>query len=133
MVRFPSPEWAEAFRTALNASPEYAEAARLWEGDVLLLVRADEAAPHGAGVHLDLFHGECRSAKYVDDPRTVTSEFVFEGARADWGRMLRRELDPVQALLRGTFKIRGNLAKVMRFTRAATLLASTAASIPAEM
>jgi putative sterol carrier protein len=131
-MRFPSNEWADAYREALNAEPEYAEAARAWEGDILLLVRADAAAPNGEGVHLDLFHGTCRGATFVPDPRALTSEFVYEGSRSDWARLLRHELDPVTAILDGTFRIRGNLAKAMRFTRAAKVMVETASKIPTE-
>jgi len=132
MARFPSAEWAELFRSALNANAEYADAARAWEGDILFLVSADPAAPKGAGIHLDLYHGTCRSAAYVEDPTKLASEFTYAGKREDWARLLRGELDPVQAILKGTFRIGGNLPKLMRFTRAATLLASTAASVPSE-
>ncbi|MCI4361188.1 MAG: SCP2 sterol-binding domain-containing protein, partial [Thermoplasmata archaeon] len=88
--------------------------------------------PNGEGIHLDLFHGTCRSATFHPDASALSSEFVYEGQRQDWTRLLRGELDPVQALLKGTFKVRGNLPKLMRFTRAATLLASTAAAVPTE-
>jgi putative sterol carrier protein len=131
-MRFPSAEWADAYRAALNAEPEYAEAARAWEGDILLLVRPDAAAPQGEGVHLDLFHGTCRSATFVDDPRPVASEYVYEGNRSDWARLLHHELDPVKAILDGTFRIKGNLAKATRFTRAAKVLVETAARIPTD-
>jgi putative sterol carrier protein len=132
MAKFPSAEWAELFRTALNGNTDYAEAARAWEGDIMFLVTPDAAAAKGAGVHLDLFHGSCRAATFVEDPTKVSSEFTYAGKREDWARLLKGELDPVQALLKGTFRIGGNLPKLMRFTRAATLLASTAASVPTE-
>ncbi|MCI4355161.1 MAG: SCP2 sterol-binding domain-containing protein [Thermoplasmata archaeon] len=132
MVRFPSQEWADRFRAALNANTEYAEAARAWEGDILFLVAPDTAAAKGEGVLLALSHGQCGSAAYVSDPVGVASEFVFEGRREDWTRLLSGELDPVKAILRGTFRIRGNMAKLLRFNRAATLLAATAASISTE-
>ena len=129
MAGFPSQAWADRFRVALNDNRDYAEAARAWEGDLLLLVAPDAGSPKGAGVHLDLFHGECRSATYVEDGTSVAPEFVYEGSRADWARLLRGEIDPVASLLNRTFRIRGNLAKAMRFTRAASLLAQTAASV----
>ncbi len=131
-MRFPSAEWASAYREALNAEPEYADAARAWEGDILLLVRPDDTAPNGEGIHLDHYHGSCRAATFVADPRAVPSEFVYEGSRADWGRMIRREIDPVKSILDGTFRIKGNMAKAMRFTRAAKVLVETAGKIPTE-
>ena len=133
MARVPSAEWADQFRSALNASSDYAEAARAWEGDILFLVTADAEAPKGVGIHLDLYHGVCRSATYTDDPTMFATEFTYSGRREDWARLLRGELDPVQAFLKGTFRIRGNMPKLLRFARAATLLASTAATIPTDL
>ncbi|HYK92639.1 MAG TPA: SCP2 sterol-binding domain-containing protein [Thermoplasmata archaeon] len=131
-MRFPSSEWATAFQAALNASAEYREAASAWEGDLLLRVLPETAGGPAPGIHLDLFHGECRSARYVEDSSRVESEFVYEGPVQNWGRLVRGQLDPVKAILDGTFKIRGNLAKAMRFTRAAKELVEVAARIPVD-
>ena len=43
---------------------------------------------------------------------------------------MRHELDPIKAILDGTFRVRGNLAKLMRFTRAAKELVETASNVP---
>lgn len=131
-MTFPSTEWAEAFRTALNQNSAYQEAARAWEGDILFLVRSTDPNAPTPGVHLGLAHGQCTSATYHADARNVASEFVYEGTPENWARLLRKEVDPVKAILDGTFKIRGNLAKAMRFTRAAKELVETAASVPAD-
>lgn len=131
-MKFPSAEWAEAYRTQLNESPAYREAARAWVGDILLLVRPGEPGAPAPGVHLALAHGECSAATYHADAREVASEFVYEGTRENWARLLRREVDPVKAILDGTFRIKGNLAKAMRFTRAAKELVETASRVPAE-
>ena len=132
MPKFPSAEWATAFREAIGQNAAYADAAQAWEGDILLLVRPDAGEGPAPGVHLDLAHGACRSAEFLDDARGCESEFVFEGTRSSWARVMRREIDPVKAILDGTFKIRGNLAKALRFSRAAKELVETAAAIPAE-
>ncbi len=132
MARFPSAEWADRFQKALAENAEYREAAQAWEGDILLLVTPDADAPNGSGIHLDLDHGECRSATFVADAGAVTSEFVFQAKREDWARLIRREVDPVRAIMDGTVKVRGNLAKLMRFTRAAKALVETAGQVPSE-
>jgi putative sterol carrier protein len=131
-MNFPSSEWAEAFRHALNENAAYQEAARAWEGDILFLVRPADASAPAPGIHLELSHGTCSSATFHPDARAVSSEFVYEGTRENWSRLLQKEIDPVKAILDGTFKIRGNLAKAMRFTRAAKELVETAASVPAD-
>jgi putative sterol carrier protein len=131
-MTFPSSEWAESFRTALNQNPAYQEAAQAWEGDILFLVRPPDPNAPAPGIHLALAHGQCSAATYHPDARGVASEFVYEGSAENWARLMRKEVDPVKAILDGTFKIRGNLAKAMRFTRAAKELVETAASVPAD-
>lgn len=129
-MKFPSSEWARAFREAINANPAYREAAAAWTGDILFRVQPADASAAAPGVHLALAHGECSASTYHADSRSVASEFVYEGTAENWARLLRHEVDPVKAILDGTFKIRGNLAKAMRFTRAAKELVETAARIP---
>ncbi len=129
---FPSAAWAEAFRIAVNQNEAYRDAARAWEGDIVFLVRPPDAQAPAPGIHLELAHGTCSAATFHPDARAVASEFVYEGSPENWARLLRGEVDPVKSILDGTFKIRGNLAKAMRFTRAAKELVETAARIPAD-
>ncbi len=130
-MEFPSAEWAAAYQKALNENPAYKEAAQAWVGDILLRVQPTDPNVPAPGVHLTLAHGECSAAVYHADARAVASEFVYEGTRENWQRLLRGEIDPVKAILDGTFRIKGNLAKAMRFTRAAKELVETAARVPA--
>jgi putative sterol carrier protein len=128
-MSFPSREWADKFRTALNANRAYVDAARAWEGDVLLRVLGPDPNVPTPGIHLDLWHGECRSATFEEDSRQVSAEFVYQGSAENWAKLLHREIEPVQAILNGTIQLKGNLAKAARFTRAAKELVDTAASI----
>ncbi len=119
-----------AYGRAINDNAAYREAAAAWVGEILLLVRpADPNAP-APGVLLDLAGGGCRAAVYHADARTIAAEFVYEGTPENWARLMRHELDPVKAILDGTFRVRGNLAKLMRFTRAAKELVETASNVP---
>lgn len=132
MPVFPSAEWASAFQKAINENPAYAQAAAAWEGDILFEVLADALAAKGPGIYLDLAHGTCKEARFVTDSATVNPEFVFRSTRENWGRIMRRELDPVKAFLGGTIKMSGNPAKIMRFVGAAKELIETAAGVPAD-
>jgi len=129
-MKFPSAEWAAEFRSVLSQNEAYREAAQAWEGDILFLVRNADAQAPSPGIHLALAHGECSAATFYPDARAVASEFVYEGTPENWQRLLDGQLDPVKAILDGTFRIRGNLAKAMRFTRAAKELVETAAKVP---
>jgi putative sterol carrier protein len=127
---FPSEGWAVAFRDALNANPDYAEAAKAWEGDFLLTVLPEPDYPRGLAIHLELAHGTCTSARFVTDPTQVRSEFVVESTRGNWERLLRGEIDPIQGIMSGTFRLKGNMLKAMRFQRAAKEMLDTAARVP---
>ncbi len=131
-MKFPSAEWAETFRAALNDNAAYREAAAQWVGDILLRVVAATASEPAPGIHLELARGQCSAATFHADSRDVASEFVYEGTPENWRRLRRGEIDPVKAILDGTFKVRGNLAKMMRFTRAAKELVETASRVPAD-
>jgi putative sterol carrier protein len=126
---FPSAEWAERFRAALNENAGYREAAQAWEGDVMFLVWSPDRAVPAPGIHLDLAHGSCTAATFLPDARETSSEFVYSATAENWARLLRRELDPVRSTLDGTFKVRGNVAKAMRYMRAAKELIGTAATV----
>jgi len=130
-VRFPSQEWADAFRGAIGRNEEYREAAAAWEGEILFRVVPGTADAPAPGILLALAHGECSAATFHADSRSIASEFAYEGSRENWQRLLRREIDPVKSILDGTFRMRGNLLKASRFIRAAKALVETAASIPA--
>jgi len=129
-MQFPSQEWATAFKAAINANEAYRAAAQAWQGDILFLVRGADPNAAAPGVHLELAHGECSEATFHADARNVSSEFIYEGSPENWEKMLKGGGDPVKAILDGTFRIRGNLAKAMRFTKAAKELVETASKVP---
>lgn len=131
-MRFPSAEWAEAFRAAINESEEYRAAAAAWEGEIMFRVAPTGPEAPAPGILLALSGGSCSAATFHPDARAVASEFVYEGTAENWRRLMRGEIDPVQSILNGTFRLRGNLLKASRFTRAAKALVETAARIPAD-
>ena len=132
-MKFPSAEWAEEFRSILNQNDAYRDAARAWEGDILFLVRNPDPNAAAPGIHLALAHGQCSAATFHDDARAVSSEFVYEGTAENWQKLIAGQIDPVKAILDGTFKIKGNLAKAMRFTKAAKELVETASKVPSNV
>ncbi len=129
-VKFPSPAWAAAFRSALNDSDGFRVAAAAWAADILFLVRSPGSEEPAPGIRLQLSHGTCLAAEYHADARSIAAEFVFEGTPENWRKLLLRELEPVRPFIDGTFKVRGNLAKALRFTRAAKELVEIASGVP---
>ena len=132
MVKFPSAEWVEKFKDAVNSSKSYAESAKTWEGDFLFEIRADGALKQDFFIYMDLYHGECRKAHVIEDPASVETEFVYSGLYSNWLKLINKEVDPIKGLMTGKFKLKGNMAKVMRYVKAAKELVNCTTMVEAE-
>lgn len=132
MAKFPSAEWIAQFQEELNRNSAYEDAARTWEGDFVFLVEPDSPGSPPAAFYLDLYHGKCREARFLSDPSEKVAAYVYQGKLANWKRLIQGELDPITALMSGQFKIKGNMMKIMRYTRAAKELVNTAKRVPTE-
>jgi putative sterol carrier protein len=130
--KFPSEEWIKAFKEELNKNEAYAEAAKDWEGDFLFIVTPDEGLEKEMVFYVDLWHGKCRDAYMVPSRETKTAEFIYEGPYSNWRKLIMGQLDPIQSLLMRKFKLKGNMAKIMRYTKAASELVKTASRVPTE-
>jgi putative sterol carrier protein len=132
-----SEEWADAYIEALNNNPDYKTAASWWEGDFIFIIEPSGSMDHEIKMFIGLYHGDCTGGKVLGPdeeyevlpPNTpprplkegekIGAEFVFSGPYDNWVKVLKKELDPIQGLMAGKFKLVGNMAKVMRATKAA--------------
>jgi len=130
--KFPSEEWIKAYKEELNKNEAYAEAAKDWEGDFLFVVTPDEGLDREMVFYVDLWHGKCRDAYMVPSREAKTAEFVYEGPYSNWKKLIMGQLDPIQSLLMRKFKLKGSMAKIMRYTKAASELVKTASKVPTE-
>jgi putative sterol carrier protein len=121
-------EWADAWCRALNTSPAYRHAAAVWEGAVGLVM----ARPTGEvrAVLMDLWHGECRSARVVAPAELEGARYVIEAPAETWREMLALRASPLAALLTGKLRLtRGNIAELLPYVNAAKELVTTATGI----
>jgi putative sterol carrier protein len=132
MAKFPSQEWISKFAEELNKNANYEDAARTWEGDFIFLVEPDGPVTSPQAFYLDLFHGKCREAKMLASPGERTAAYTYQGLYSNWRRLIEKQIDPIKGMLGGQFKLKGNMMKVMRYTRAAKELVNTATLVPTE-
>ncbi len=132
MVKFPSDEWIRLFKDEVNKNQSYADAAKEWEGDFLFVVTRDEKLEKEFVFYVDLWHGKCRDAYELPSRETKTTEFIYEGPYGNWVKLINGEIHPIRGLLMRKFKLAGSMAKIMKYTRAATELVNTATKVPTE-
>jgi putative sterol carrier protein len=118
-LRFGSPEWLQALHDELNNSQAYADAAKNWEGDFYFVVDAGGPLPAPIYLYMDLWHGKSRAACVVQDKNEKTPAFVMSGPLNPWKKVVQAQLDPIQALMTGQLKLKGNMVMVMKNVKAA--------------
>jgi putative sterol carrier protein len=134
MAIFPSDEWLTAFADLVNDSDEYREAAATWEGDIAFVFEAepDRGVADDVWAVLDLWHGECRSARIVIPAEGERAGYVIRAPYSRWKEVLRERLDPVKGMMQGKLKLQGDLPTIVRHVRAANELVHLTTLVPTE-
>lgn len=121
--------WLAEYKKRLNANPDYAEAGKTWEGDLIFQIDPDgKKVKEPVRAYMDLWHGQCREAK-VAGPED-TAEFTYAATLHNWKRLLAGEIGPIRGIISRKFRLEGSMAKVMRYIKAAQVKVETAATIP---
>jgi len=119
MVKILTEEWVKAFGNALNENPNYKPSALTWEGDMLLVIEPSGKLDHEVRVFLGLFHGECTEARLVKEGEEVETEYIMAGPYVNFVKVMKKEIDPIRAIMAGQLRLEGNMATLMRHTKAA--------------
>jgi putative sterol carrier protein len=130
--RFPSDAWIKALMEELNKSAAYAEAAQTWEGDFYFVVEPGGSLTKAALLYMDLWHGKCREAFEVADESVKKPVFRMSAPPATWKKVLTKKLDPIQGLMTGQLKLKGNMAMVMKSVKAAKELVEASTRVETE-
>lgn len=124
--------WAVACADQLRSRPEFRAAAAKWEG-VVMLVMTGLPADAERRVYLDLWQGECRTARAGTSEDEESARLVFAATAAAWQQLLSGKLSPLHALLTGKLVLtRGNIMELAPYASLASQLVQAAGAIPAD-
>ncbi len=130
MAIFPSPEWADEYVKKLNSNESYKDSGKTWEDTLTFVIEPDEKYNKTWYLYLDLAHGECRDYKYSDKEDGVPkATFIYKGKYSNWVKLINKEIDPIQGIMTGKFKLEGQMMKIMRYTKAAKDMVNTASMV----
>jgi putative sterol carrier protein len=130
---FPSPEWAAEFKKAVQSSAAYKQAAATWTfGAVALLTKADPAIglPEDVGMWLDIERGNCSDVRVVPKAEAEKAPFCITGEYARWKSVLRKELDPIKAMMQKKLELKGQMTTIVKYVNASKELVECATRVP---
>lgn len=130
---FPSDEWAQKFKDAINDSGPYRAAAVAWiHGAVALVVKADPALglPEPVGIWLDLDRGVCKEVRVVSDEEAARAPFCISGEYGRWKLVMNRQLDPIKAMMQKKLELRGQMTIIVKFVNASKELVECSTRVP---
>jgi putative sterol carrier protein len=113
-IIFPSSEWLQALYDKLNSDERYAQIARTWEGDMVVVIEPGGPITEKQLYYLDLWHGTCRKTEILKELPSVLPKFVLTATYANISRIMKGELDPMQAMLTRKLQVHGNMGYMMR-------------------
>lgn len=132
---FPSAEWVNAYKDAINANAAYKTAGKDWtHGVVAMVVKADPALgiADDTAMWLDVHQGECRDCKLMPASEAeAAAPFVVSAPYAQWKQVIKREIDPTKALMQGRLKLtKGHMPTMVKYVNASKQLVESTASVP---
>ncbi|MDF1665282.1 MAG: SCP2 sterol-binding domain-containing protein [Planctomycetota bacterium] len=130
---FPSEEWVQAYKEALNNSDNYRDVASSWHhGAIAMVVEADpkNGLLDNFCVWLDVDGGRCRDARKVTLEEAYTAPYCLIATHERWIDVLSKRLDPIAGMVTRRIQLRGNLLTMMRYVRSAKAMVGCGASIP---
>lgn len=126
-----TPEWVAAYEKLIQEDAEYKEAAKTWEGTVVIHIMAnpDLGVNQDTYMLMDLWHGDCRSVRLVPPEVGMNADFVLSGELERWEAVMAKELDSTKAMMQGKIKLKGDLTKIVRYVKASTRLTDLSTQI----
>jgi putative sterol carrier protein len=121
-----TPEWLDTYEKVVQGDAAYRQAAKAWEGSVVLhiLAKPEVGLDNDLFLFMDLWHGDCRSMRLVPKEIGEAADFVITGEYEKWKLVMEEELDPLKGIMQGKFNLQGDLTTILRAAQSAGRLAT---------
>lgn len=136
MALYPSQEWCEKWQNALNNDSAVAETGQNWgvgfNGNWVFEVQAGDGLEETVYVYLEAAEGKCTEACILNDPSERDPGFLVTGGYGDFKPVVKGEKDFIEGVVKGVFKIKGDMGKIMRNAKFIRAVANSISSFPNE-
>ena len=136
MALYPSQEWCDEWKQAMNDDKRVAETGKNWgvdfNGNWLFEITPGEGLEKTAYIYLEAAAGKCVDAHMLENSSEEEPGFVVTGSYTDFKPVVKGESDFLAAVVKGTFKIRGDMVKIMQYARFIRAVANSISSFESE-
>jgi len=118
-VLYPSQEWCDEWKNAINNSKECKEKGEKWgvdfNGTYLFEISPNEGLEKTKFIYFDAKGGTCHEARMVSGPEEVEAGFHVRGPYSIFKKVVKGEMHFVESLVRGKIRrLSGDFGKIMR-------------------
>ena len=118
MALYPSQEWCDEWKNALNNDPAVEKTGKKWgvdfNGNWVFEIQPGDGLEETVYLYLEVAEGKSTDVQILDDPSSKDPGFFAIGSYSDFKPVVKGEKDFVEGVVRGIFKIKGNMGKIMR-------------------
>ena len=136
MAIYPSQEWCDEWKNAINNDEAVAKTGKKWgvdfNGNFLFKITPGGGLEETVYVYLEAAAGKCSDARVLDDPSEVEPGFVVTGSYVDFKPVVKGEADFIAAVVKGIFKMQGDIFKIMQNTKFFRAVANSISSFESE-
>jgi len=133
---YPTNEWCQEWKNAINSSEAIKEAGKDWgvdfNGNWIFEITAGGGLDNTLYMYLEAKAGECSDLRLIDDPTEVEAGFYCNGYYEDYKAAVKGEKDFIQGVVKGTFKLKGNIMTVMKYGGFVRILVDSLKEIESE-
>lgn len=133
-VLYPSQEWADAWRLAVNRSPAVEDLGKQWavgfNGNFLFEILPDAGLKQVTYLYFVVSPGgKCSESRVVAGPHEAEIGFLASGPYRKFIDIISGKRDFIEVVLRGEIKMKGDMSKIMRHARYIRAVADCLSSV----
>ena len=136
MALYPSQAWCDEWKDAINADEAIAKSGKNWgvgfNGNWLFEITPGSGLEETTYVYLEAAEGRCSDARILDGPPDGKPGFLVTGSYADFKLVVKGESDFLALVVKGTFKLQGDMFRIMRNAKFIRAVANSISSFESE-
>jgi putative sterol carrier protein len=136
MTLYPSQEWCDEWKDAINRDESVAESGKKWgvdfNGNWLFEVTPGGGLEETVYVYMEAAAGKCSDARMIEDTSTVDPGFFVTGSYEAFKPVVKGEQDFLAAVVKGSFKLKGDMTKIMRNAKFVRAVSNSISSFESE-